>query len=276
MLAQASWVVVVGDAGDAVLESLCDAHAPILIVESDLAHLETLSHVVTVLGLKDVELIQQLVGGNTVERPWFRYSDPRKDGLLSLPELQSDFPNLQLEGVEMRQQIGLAQLLQEWEPAQVDGGVLVLPAHAEPDWLDLARSALSRLLVLAWRIGDVIIPNDLALALDDVLREAWLVPQDSGCHLPVDFTLWLRDEQLQFQASVLLERDSLRCQVQQMELEHRALLAERDDLSQEREDLQRQVRVLETRMAAINLELDGILALLDGESIAPDNPVSGK
>ena len=293
-LRQAAWIVLVGTANRLVLECLRGLTPPILIVEPDPGLLEERAEVAAAFGLEGIAFLEQLVGGDAKEASWYRYNDPRLNGVEPLSCLKTRYPNLSLESVEVRQQVSLVQLLQAWEPASVDGGVLVLPEQAGLDWLDGAVPCLRRLRALVWQWGESW-PTPLQQQLDAVLADCWLVPEiDEG--LPrLSPLVWRRDSALHFQATVLTqrdqllkqvqlledsqvalvverdgvmsERDALRNQVAVLEGEKASLVAERDEVMLERDALSNQVAVLEGRMATINNELDDLLALIDQHDI---------
>ena len=271
--ADATWIVLLGTADHSLLKVLCSTGAPVLVVEPDESLLDQRAETAAALGLEGVVFLEQLVGAQAEEKPWFRYNDSRQNGVLSLSDLKPRYPNLRLEGIEMRQQISLSQLLASWDPAQADGGLLVLPGHVGAEWLENALPSLQKLRLLA--LGSPVREASASHStIEALLRKAWLVRQPLEASQSLGMEIWLRDSQLQFQATVLAERDRLRSQVLALEEEKLSLISERDGVMAEREKFRGQVRKLEDRMAAINRELDEILALMELEKFESVDPSS--
>ena len=261
-LTEASWVVLLGTAEEPILDALRGSEIPVLVVEADATLLEKHAKYGDGLGIKKLVFMEQIVGSNADEKPWFHYNDCRQDGELPLSVLKSTFPNLRLESMEIRQQVSLSDLLEAWAPAQADGGVLVLPSNAGLEWLEAAIPHLQRLRLLARRC----LPSEVCssfTAIKILLRKAWLLPQQLEDSRSSGLELWVRDASLHFEATVLVERDGLRCQVQILQDEKLNLIAERDERVAERDDLRENVQRLELRLSEVNRELDEILTLMD-------------
>lgn len=235
MLRQAGWLVCIGAPEPGLLESLDGGAQPLLLV---LPSQDQAQQLLDGWGEEQWpahwELQVQLVGAQSGECSWFRYNDPRCDGVVPLDQLRPRYPNLQLEGMELRPQLSLNALLQGWAPAAADGGVLLLAADPG-ELLPLLSTELAQRLQGVVQQGGA---ADVDPDLEARLRLASLVPEShaSAC-------VWRRDPMLHLE---------------------RTLLAERDQLKQERDGLHTRVQDLEQRLAAINTELDSILALLDG------------
>jgi ribosomal protein S8 len=276
-LSQAAWIVLVGTADRFMLECLRGLSAPVLVVEPDHGLLQERAEASAAFGLQGIVLQEQVVGANSKEVCWYRYNDARLNGLEPLAALKPRYPNLSLESIEVRQQISLAQLLQAWEPALVDGGVLVLPEQAGLDWLDGAVSCLQRLRALCWERG-ASWSTPSQQHLEAVLADSWLVSQMEDMTPQPLLQVWRRDPVLHFQATVLVERDHLLKEVKLLEYDKSALVAERDGVMAEREALSSQLAVLEGEKIALVAERDGVmaerealssqLAVLEGEKIA--------
>jgi hypothetical protein len=130
--------------------------------------------------------------------------------------------------MELRPQISLNALLEAWEPAAADGGMVFLGSSPGDLLVSLRTEVALRLQGVVGQRGAV--DPDLAVRL----RRASLVPVSVEAAEPA--CAWRRDPVLHLEQTLLVERDELQMRVQD----------------------------LEQRLAAINSELDSILALLDG------------
>lgn len=239
LIRQAKWLVCIGAPHLALLNSLADREHPMLLVlpsrEKEQGLLERSGRE----GWPEHwEPQAQLVGAQDGESTWFRYSDPRCDGVIPADQLLLNYPNLKLEGIELRQQISLNTLLETWKPASNDGGVLLL-APESSDLLGSLNTTLAMRLVGVVQQGFRVKP-DPDPDLVGRLGLASLVPLAGGASEGA--CVWRRDPM------VYLER---------------TLLAERDQLKDESDGLERRVLDLERQLAAINSEIDSILSLLD-------------
>ena len=289
-LEQASWLLMAGVSDAGLIEAISSCGLATLLVLPDGHSLQQLEEEWERPWPEQLQVANVLLGEASGECPWFHYNDPRLNGPIPLEQLQTIHPNLKLERVELRQQLTLADLLDRWEPAADDGGMVLLGPGAAPEWLQSGPPGLRRSRSVGWQ------PRRHAdtQTVHPWLEAAWLVP--SPPHEPTGgWLLWERDETLRFQATVIAERDALAAERDVLLGERDALLAERDGLAAERDSLaterdglqakhtalaterdvllgerdglQEQVRALEERMARINSELDEILALIDSANI---------
>ena len=240
-LEQASWLLMAGVSDAGLIEAISSCGLATLLVLPDGHSLQQLEEEWERPWPEQLQVANVLLGEASGECPWFHYNDPRLNGPIPPEQLQTTHPNLKLEREELRQQITLADLLDSWEPAADDGGMVLLGPGAAPEWLQAGLPSLRRSRSVGWQ------PRGHAdtQTVHPWLEAAWLVP--SPPHEPTGgWLLWQRDETLRFQATVIAERDAL---------------------ATERDGLQEQVRALEERMARINSELDEILALIDSANI---------
>ena len=225
MISSAAWLVCLGAPDPDLLDRLAGGTQPVLLVVTTEAQAQEL---LDAWGRQRWperwELQVQLVGAESGECTWFRYNDPRCDGVVPLEPLRLQYPNLQLEGMELRPQTSLNALLEAWEPAAADGGVVWLGSAPDDLLASLSREVALRLQGVVGQ-GGAANPD-----LQARLRMASLVP---GSGEPV--SVWRRDPVLHLEHTLLVERDGLQTRVEE----------------------------LEQRLTAINTELDSILALLD-------------
>ena len=284
----ASWLIVAGHGSTASLALAEVCPGPALFVVADDPHEQRLRQAWMGPWPDRWQVLIRLLGEQSQDCSWYSYNDPRRNGLASPEMMRHDFPNLRLVGVELREQITLAALVDDWLPAQSDGGMLVLKGDRAFSLLPSAGDRLNRLatLVLPGDEGHPQLqPQAVISELTCQLEACWLAPDGL-----VDdqwlgrAQMWKRDQHLRFQHTVLLERDGLRTErevLQQqvaeqaqclgvVESEREALTAEvdglrteRDGLRTEREALQQQVAEQAQRFDLINRELDEILVLID-------------
>ena len=251
-----SWVMVIGHCQADLLEVALASPAAVLAVVPDGLVLNDLREHWAGHWPERLQIAEQLIGAEAGEQAWFHYNDPRHNGPLGPDALGGRHTNLKLERLELREQISLHEALQSWEPAQQAEGALVLIGAWGADLLHQAGGRLQQLHRVLWLLDPSDrAPDTMALAqLDQQLQLSWLV-RDASDIQPQGGFLWERDPRLQFEATVLAERDQLLVQ-------RDSLTAERDALAAERNGMQEQ-------FDAINRELDEILALIDQTQADP-------
>ena len=257
-LEQASWLLMAGVSDAGLIEAISSCGLATLLVLPDAHSLQQLEEEWERPWPEQLQVANVLLGEASGECPWFHYNDPRLNGPIPLEQLQTIHPNLKLERVELRQQITLADLLDRWEPAADDGGMVLLGHGASPEWLHAGLPGLRRSRSVGWQ------PRGHAdtQTVHPWLEAAWLVP--SPPHEPTGgWLLWERDETLRFQATVIAERDALAAERDVLLGERDALLAERAGLAAERDALATERDGLQAEHTALAAERDVLLGERD-------------
>ena len=254
-VAQAStWVMVIGRCQADLLEAALASPAAVLAVVPDTSALEDLRDHWGGQWPERLQVAEQLIGVEAGEQPWFHYNDPRHNGPLGLDALAGRHANLKLERLELREQISLQEALHSWDgAAQADGSLVLIGAWAAA-LLHQAGGQLQHVQRVLWLVESA--APELLAELDQRLQQSWLV-RSTAEQQPEGGCLWQRDPRLEFEATVLAERDQLIAQ-------RDGLTAERDAIAAERDGMQE-------RLDAINRELDEILALIDQAVVEPEN-----
>jgi hypothetical protein len=225
--ARAPWLVAVcRSLPNDWLRVLQSSPARKLVLVPDALEASQVEAQLLVPAITDLEIRVAWLSATGGEASWFRYNDARCDGPLPPAHWQAQLPNLQLQSAEVRPQISLQSQLEQWEPAQGDGGMLLWGLHdTEPL---MGKEALARCSCLAM-VGDA---DD---ALGDALKRHCLVrePDIPG--------LWRRD---------------------QLRIEHRKLQKRCQHLQNANVKLEQESDQLKQRLAAIDQELDQILSLI--------------
>ena len=303
-VAQAStWVMVIGRCQADLLEVALASPAAVLAVVPDTSALEDLRDHWGGQWPERLQLAKQLIGAEAGEQPWFHYNDPRHNGPLGLDALAGRHTNLKLERLELREQISLQEALHSWDAAAQADGTLVLIGAWAAALLHQAGGQLQHVQRVLWLVESA--APELLAELDQQLQQSWLVRSTTE-QQPEGGCLWQRDPRLEFEATVLAERDQLIAQRDGLTVERDAIAAERDGLFAEREAItaernnltaerdqliaQRdgltverdaiaterdglfaQREGMQEQLDAINRELDDILALIDQAVVEPAN-----
>ncbi len=206
-------------------------------------------------GVKGVTLCSELLGAEAGEVCWYRYNDSRQNGTTPPELLQTIWPNLLLESLELRPQRTLAEVLDQWfaaqgQPPEPEG---LLWLHAAMATEVLAGAGVWLPLLAAVLVAGT---GDNPTALRALLEPACFCAEEVGPQLQ----LWQKDPLLVLQT----ERDGLLAQQEALQQAQMALTSERDQLTAERDGLQ-------VRLDQISTELDEILALLDQVSTPSEN-----
>lgn len=248
----AGWLTMLGAFPDPTLlrqlVQLLQPEVPLLLIEPQASRAEALLEQAEAEGWQGLQVCSDLVAAEAGEACWYHYNDPRRDGLIPPEELQSLYPNVRLERLELRPTRPLAAVLDDWlagdgpgaAHARPSDGALVLPAARAEEvlagagpWLEHLTSVLL-LGPAADRQGDGWSP---------LLEQVCLAPVAAG----PNGQLWRRDRQR------LLERQLT------------ALTATCDRLRQERDQLQ-------ARLQAVDAEVEAILSQLEP---SVDQPATG-
>jgi hypothetical protein len=257
-----SWLMVVGRCGPELLEAILCSAAPLLAVVPDETAVEELHEHWRHDWPEQLQVAEQLVGAEPGELAWFRYNDPRHNGITPPETLQRTSPNLKLQHLELREQITLSQALQGWPAAQADGGTLLLIGSVAEALQGPCSSELKGLQRLLWLPAQGKPMLEQLVRFDQLLRTSWMV-RDPAASAAEGLVVWEHDPRLQFEATVLAERDQLSSQRDQLTAERDQLSSQRDQLTAERDQLAAERDGLQQRMEAINRELDEILVLMD-------------
>ena len=126
LIQKANWLILIDVLNLELIKCATQCAGNLMLVFSRESFIEWVETGVESPFPEKTEIAQLLIGEETLEVPWFYFNDNRQDGPLPLEVLQQSAPNLSLRSVEMRQQITLGQLLERWEPAEEDGGLLIL------------------------------------------------------------------------------------------------------------------------------------------------------
>jgi uncharacterized coiled-coil DUF342 family protein len=273
---EAQWVVAVGVHDPQVIEAACACPGPVLVVFQDQTGIDRLEERWVDPWPNQLQLTALLLGPEPGERPWFLFNDARLNGPIPLEQLQPSHPNLRLEQVELRLQSTLGQLLERWEPAEDDGGLLLIAGTAS-DQVATAVPQARRLRSLIWIPPTA--PNPLASSpangaeppdaaasglaqLDAQLIDSWLRQCHAAQPEPA-WRIWLRDEHLHLRATVIAERDTLAVERDGLVAERNALIGERDGLAVERDGLIGERDGLTQERNALAVERDTLAAQRD-------------
>jgi hypothetical protein len=239
----AAWLVLIGAPSPTLLDHLQRSDQPILWVTVDPPEFQgyaswgdcccaNRAHTSVVLGDRSDTVC------------WYRYNDPRRNGLRGPEEMVLLHPNLKLEALELRLQCPLADLLDTWPPSLGDGGMLVLAGWSDwPTLLAGAGASLERCSSV-WVECPPSRLEDSWQILDDLLHPAWLKRQE-GCS-------WQRDVLLQ-QAS---ELQRLQAELQKQHRLSNALMQERDALRRQLDQIDAELDLLLVSVSESNTSVD--------------------
>ena len=268
----ASWVVMVDVPDVDLLESACGCGVHVLAVLSDEGDLETIEMNWDGDWPENLQMTSLLLGPETAEVPWFHFNDHRHNGRLPLEVLQSSFPNLRLEKVELRRQITLAEFLERWEPAESDAGLLILGDASPLPLIASGSACLQRLKSVAVLGGQqqahAVEETGWEHEIDALLQANWLVrsvvPADDN---PAGI-VWERDEKLRQISTLQMERDGLMSERDVLRAAQGELMLQRDSLEVEKETLRGQLngQLTEaiTERDALKAEREALMSERDG------------
>ncbi|WP_411869765.1 hypothetical protein [Vulcanococcus limneticus] len=252
--APVGWVVLVGPlpAGQELgwIQAAAQPGVPVLAILPGLDHGDELKQQLLEEGVEGVTLCSQVLGAEDGDVCWYRYNDARRDGTTSPERLQVLWPNLRLEGLELRPTRRLDAVLRVWlEQAAADAsqpGLLWLPATVAPSVLAGAGAFLERLASI-WLEG-----TSVAAGLDTELV-AWL---EASCHrLERDGPsrqLWRLDGQRLLERRLLVltqQYEALQMRCEELEVQLSAQTAQMAEQDQQREALQVRVDELQGQLS---------------------------
>ena len=252
------WQVLIGPFAAEHIEAELDHGAPLLVVPNDLERAEALAPQFEGRGGGQLFFSRDLLAADDREVCWYRYSDPRFDGVTPPEELHHLAPNLRLRDLELRAVVRLDSLIHGW--ANRDSALAALvSAGGGRVWLQGKQplpivAGVSRVVEVigefCWTpLGTPVDPPG-GPASQERLAE-WL--ESSGFH-PAE----RRTVNAQSAASSLVWRqDPLRraaARQQRLEGENERLRQERDGLGQEAEALRVLLAQAEARQAALTAE----------------------
>ena len=279
----AAWLVLVAPLPvaqkKALLEAAADSGRPALLIDPQL---EAEADLASQLALEAPPMLvacSELLAAEAGEQSWFLYNDRRWNGTVPPDDLLPHWPNLRLEGTELRPARRLDVVLSTWlEQAVPDcsqPGLLWLPAKQAPQVLAGAGVFLERLATI-WLEGEV--ANDgldpelvdrleascHCLERDDPNHQLWrldgqrLLEREILRVTQLSDSLQERVEELEGQlaaqtaqtAEQSLQREVIQVRVEELEAQLFALVAQMTEHTQQREELQESVEELEGQLAA--------------------------
>lgn len=251
------WALLVELDDPALVEDLLARGLRVMLVLPQAWRVARLAEAIEDLNQPGLRLCAELLAAQPGEMCWYRYNDPRCDGIRSPQELQASRPNLRLDALEMRSLHTLDSLRHAW--TQSDGPL-------EGEGLLLLRDA-EQLELLA---GADLLLNDLAALacfapLDGVAESGDSLRADLAARFLVPWPeadpgqWWRRDAALELQAErrslqQLLARstgqlEQLRAEREALALRQAELQAERDGLLQIQAELAAQLALQDTQAA---------------------------
>ncbi len=247
------WQVLIGPFAADHVEAELDHGAPLLLVPNDLEAAEGLARQFEGRGGGLLYFSRDLLGAEDREVCWYRYSDPRFDGVTAPEALHHLAPNLRLRDLELRPVVRLDSLIHSWanrDPALAAlvsaGGGRVWLQSKQPVPIVAGVSRVVEVIgALCWTpLGTPVDPPE-GPAAEQRLAE-WL--EASGFH-PAE----RRPVNDQCAApSLVWHEDPLRrasARRQQLEGEIARLRQEADGLRQEREGLRQEREALGAALA---------------------------
>lgn len=267
LLAEATWLALVGAVQSRHLQLAGRSDRPLLLVPPDQAAADALIEGWPEPWPAHWSCQPQWVGAEGGDQPWYHYSDPRLDGPLSLGVWREHYPNLQLEGMELRPQARLEEVLAAWPAAEADGGALLLVNMGGPVLGDGMAPITARLRQLLWWPGEP--AGALAPPAEAALLEAALVP-DTATPVPSPALAWRRDPLHHQLTSLQRERDELAVERDGLLAERDALASARDALAAERDGVAAERDGLAAERNGLLTERDGLLAERDALASARD------
>lgn len=256
----AAWLVLVAPLPvaqkKALLEAAADSGRPVLLIDPKLEAEADLASELALEAPSMLVVCSELLAAEAGEQNWFLYNDRRWNGTVPPDALLPHWPNLRLEGTELRPARRLDELLSIWlEQAVADGsqpGLLWLPATQAPQVLAGAGVFLERLATI-WLEGEV--AND---GLDPELVDRL----EASCHRlerdDPNHQLWRLDGQRLLEREILRVTqlsDSLQERVEELEGQLAAQTAQTAEQSLQREVMQVRVEELEAQLSALAAQM---------------------
>lgn len=232
------WALLLELDDPALVEDLLARGLRVMLVLPQAWRVARLAEAVEDLNQPGLRLCGELLAAQPGEVCWYRYNDPRCDGLLSPQELAASRPNLRLDALEMRPLHTLDSLRHAWieSDGPLEGeGLLLLRDAGQLELLAGADLLLNDLAALAW-----FAPSAGGAEPGDPLRASlaarFLVPwpeADPGHWWRRDAALELNAERRSLQQ--LLARST--GQLEQLRGEREALALRQAELQAERDGL---------------------------------------
>jgi len=259
------WQVLIGPFAADHVEAELDHGAPLLLVPNDLERAESLAGQFEGRGGGLLSFSRDLLGSEDGEVCWYRYSDPRFDGLAAPEALLPLAPNLRLRDLELRPVVRLDSLIHSWANRDPALAALVAAGGGRV-WLQSKQplpivAGVSRVVevigAFCWTpLGTPVDPPDGPAAAQRLAE--WLEasgfhpaerrPVNTQCAAPS--LVWLQDP---------LRRAAAR--QQQLEAEVAALRQQVAEGQQEAESLRQQMGVLQEGWEAQRQALQAEAAL---------------
>ena len=285
----AAWLVLVAPLPvaqkKALLEAAADGGRPVLLIDPQL---EAEADLATQLALEAPPMLvacSELLAAEAGEQTWFLYNDRRWNGTVPPDALLPHWPNLRLEGTELRParrlDVVLSTLLQQVDADCSQPGLLWLPAKQASQVLAGAGVFLERLATI-WLEGAAAKDGLDAELVDRLVASCHRLERDGLKH-----QLWRLDGQRLVERELLLvsqQREGLQVRVEELERElsaqgaeqsrQREMLlmsvqelqgqlsvqtAQKTEQSQQREVLQAKMAELQGQYTALSMERDQLL-----------------
>jgi hypothetical protein len=261
LLAEATWLALVGAVQASHLQLAGRSDRPLLLVPPDQAAADALIEGWAEPWPAHWSCQPQWVGAEGGDQPWYHYSDPRLDGPLPLGAWREHYPNLQLDGMELRPQARLEEVLAAWPPSEADGGLLLL-VGVDGAVIGAGMAPITaRLRQLLWWPGEP--AEALPPPAEAALLEAALVP-DTATPVPSPALAWRRDPLHHQLTRLHQERDELAAERNGLLAERDGLLAERDALASARDALAAERDGVAAERDGLAAERNGLVAERDG------------
>ena len=292
------WQVLIGPFAAEHIEAELDHGAPLLLVPNNLEQAEELARLFQGRSGGGLYFSRELLGPEDREMCWYRYNDPRFDGISSPDQLRPLAPNLRLRDLELRPLVRLDSLIHGW--ANHDPGLAALVAAGGGRvWLQCKQPApivagVSRVVEvigeICWTpLGSAEDPASGESVLSTV--SAWL---ESSCfqapeRRPVNAQsaaqslIWRQDplrlataRAQQLEAELARLREELEARQQELEGQRQAFAAERASLAvaqaeersrlaEEAEAQGQELQALRQELEARQQELEALRQELEGQ-----------
>jgi len=252
----AAWLVLVAPLPvaqkTALLEAAAASGRPVLLIDPQMEAEADLASQLALEAPHTLVACSELLAAEAGEQSWYVYNDRRRNGTVQPDCLLPQWPNLRLEGTELRPARRLDAVLSTWlERGVADGsqpGLLWLPATQAPQVLAGAGVFLERLATI-WLEGEVANEGLHPELVDRLEASCHCLERDGPNH-----QLWRLDGQRVLKREILLVtqlRDSLQERVEELEGQLDAQTAQTAEQSQHREVMQVRVEELEAQLIAL-------------------------
>lgn len=294
--AEIDWCVLIGPGSPEMLEVVLASGVPLLVVCANPGSSPWLQALQSQLLPHQLGVCTAVPGAGADERRWYRYNDPRHDGLRPPGDLQTLYPNLQLVASEPLRQLPLSAILEQWPWAEGNRGWLVVESqpsrHNTVESLLQGTGAWLQRFAAVWMAGGPSIPAEERgpsaepPAWHRWLEQACLYPEADG-RWQRDQRIWLeqrvRDRALQHEgltdeltalqsslASITAERDALAISQQHVLKDRDSLAQHVQELTEKRNHLQGQTTELRAELAKQSQALTWVFPYTIYRQIHPD------